>query len=90
MNGNIENVDPSEWGSIFFKPDNIIRMLFKSYCGFEKRKCKNNEFRPPSNVPSDSFDDVILITEQTKKKPAFYVKLVQTESENIFFERSEI
>ena len=66
LNGNIENVDPSEWGSIFFKPDNIIRMLFKSYCGFGKWKCQNNEFRPHSNVLSDSFDDAILITEQTK------------------------
>ena len=41
-------------------------MSFKSNCGFGKRKRQNNEFRPHGNVPCDSFDDAILITEQKK------------------------
>ena len=67
MNGNIENVDPSEWVSIFLKLDNIIRMPFKSKCGFGKRKCQN-KFRPHGNVSCDSFDDAILIAEQKKRR----------------------
>ena len=42
-------------------------MSFKSNCGFGKRKRQNNEFRPHGNVPCDSFDDAILITEQKKR-----------------------
>ena len=69
-------------------------MSFKSNCGFGKRKRQNNEFRPHGNVPCDSFDDAILITEQKKTRHVLSAETgaskIQTESESIFFERSEI